>query len=41
MGGRGADEVEKRELFEEEGLSIHIYALSPAPVKVCLPIYHI
>lgn len=27
--------LEKKKLFDAEQLSIHIYALSPAPVKVC------
>lgn len=31
------DEEEKKKLFEEGKLSIHIYALSPTPVKVGSP----
>jgi DNA polymerase delta subunit 3 len=33
--GREADQAEKKKLFEQDKLSIHIYALSPTPVKVC------
>ena len=29
-----ADQVEKKELFEQDKLSIHVYSLSPTPVKV-------
>jgi hypothetical protein len=34
--GEGADHAEKKKLFEQDKLSIHIYALSPTPVKVRL-----
>jgi hypothetical protein len=33
--GEEADHAEKKKLFEQDKLSIHIYALSPTPVKVC------
>jgi hypothetical protein len=29
-----ADQVEKKQLFEQDKLSIHVYSLSPTPVKV-------
>jgi hypothetical protein len=33
--GEEADHAEKKKLFEQDKVSIHIYALSPTPVKVC------
>jgi hypothetical protein len=30
-----ADLQEKKKLFEQDKLSIHVYSLSPTPVKVC------
>jgi len=41
VGGEKADHAEKKKLFEQDKLSIHIYALSPTPVKVYTTALHL